>query len=136
VATPFIDSLFTATSATCITGLVIYDTAPYWSTFGELVILFLIQLGGLGFVTLATFFLTMAGRKAGLKNMKLAQESLNTINMQDAIPLIKQMLGLVFIVELAGACLLSIDFVPGLASSACIMAFFIRLQHSAMQALI
>mgnify|MGYP000872382303 CR=1 FL=1 len=112
VATPFIDSLFTATSATCITGLVIYDTAPYWSTFGELVILFLIQLGGLGFVTLATFFLTMAGRKAGLKNMKLAQESLNTINMQDAIPLIKQMLGLVFIVELAGACLLSIDFVP------------------------
>ena len=112
VATPFIDSLFTATSATCITGLVIHDTATYWSTFGELVILFLIQLGGLGFVTLATFFLTMAGRKAGLKNMKLAQESLNTINMQDAIPLIKQMLGLVFVVELAGAFLLAIDFVP------------------------
>lgn len=112
VATPFIDSLFTATSATCITGMVIYDTAPYWSTFGELVILFLIQLGGLGFVTLATFFLTMAGRKAGLKNMKLAQESLNTINMQDAIPLIKQMLGLVFAVELAGAFLLAIDFIP------------------------
>lgn len=112
VATPFLDSLFTATSATCITGFVLYDTAPYWSTFGEIVILVLIQLGGLGFITLATFFLTIAGRKAGLKNMKLAQESLNTLSIHETIPLIRQMLSIIFIIELAGACILSLEFVP------------------------
>ena len=112
IPTPFLDSLFTATSATCITGFVLYDTATYWSVFGEIVILILMQLGGLGFITLATFFLTIAGRRAGLKNMKLAQESLNTLSIQDTIPLIRRMLGIVFIIELIGACILSVDFVP------------------------
>lgn len=112
IPTPFLDSLFTATSATCITGFVLYDTATYWSVFGEIVILVLMQLGGLGFITLATFFLTIAGRRAGLKNMKLAQESLNTLSIQDTIPLIRRMLGIVFIIELIGACILSVDFVP------------------------
>ena len=112
VSTPFLDCVFTATSATCVTGLVIYDTAPYWSTFGEVVIISLIQIGGLGFITLATFFLTIARRKAGLRNMMLAQESLNTMNLQETIPLIRQVFSVVFIVEFAGACILSIDFVP------------------------
>lgn len=110
--TPFLDSFFTAVSATCITGFALYDTAPYWSTFGEVVILILMQLGGLGFITFATFFLSITGRRAGLKNMKLAQESLNTANIQDTIPLIRQMLVLVFMAELAGAVILSIAFVP------------------------
>ena len=70
------------------------------------------QLGGLGFITFATFFLSIAGRKAGLKNMKLAQESLNTVSIHDTIPLIRQMLVIIFIVELAGALVLSVDFVP------------------------
>jgi len=110
--TPFLDSLFTSVSATCITGFVLYDTAPYWSTFGEIVILILMQLGGLGFITFATFFLSIAGRRASLKNMKLAQESLNTISIHDIIPLIRQMLVMIFIIELAGAFVLSVDFVP------------------------
>ena len=110
--TPFLDSLFTSVSATCITGFALYDTAPYWSAFGEIVILILMQLGGLGFITFATFFLSIAGRKAGLKNMKLAQESLNTVSIHDTIPLIRQMLVIIFIVELAGALVLSVDFVP------------------------
>jgi len=110
--TPFLDSFFTAVSATCITGFVLYDTAPYWSTFGEIVILILMQLGGLGFITFATFFLSLAGRKAGLKNMKLAQESLNSLSIHDIIPLVRQILVMIFIVELAGAFLLSIAFVP------------------------
>jgi trk system potassium uptake protein TrkH len=86
IATPYVDALFTATSATCITGLVVVDTAPYWSTFGEVVILLLIQIGGLGFITLATFFLTIAGRKTGLKSMMLTMESLNGPELQQAIP--------------------------------------------------
>lgn len=112
VATPFVDALFTATSATCVTGLVVLDTAPYWSTFGEIVILCLIQIGGLGFITLATFFLSIAGRKAGLKSMVLTMESLNVPDLQQAIPLMRQIFTIVFGVELAGALILSIDFVP------------------------
>lgn len=111
VATPYLDCLFTSTSATCITGFILYDTAAYWSTFGEIVILFLAQIGGLGFITLATFFLSIAGKKTGLKNMMLAQESLNSPNLHEAVPLIRQILHFVFIVELIGALILSVDFV-------------------------
>lgn len=112
IATPYVDALFTATSATCITGLVVVDTAPYWSTFGEVVILLLIQIGGLGFITLATFFLTIAGRKTGLKSMMLTMESLNVPELQQAIPLMRQIFIIVFCVELTGAMILSIAFVP------------------------
>ncbi|MGB9552883.1 MAG: Trk family potassium uptake protein, partial [bacterium] len=59
--TPFIDALFTATSATCVTGLVVRDTGTYWSIFGQLVILILIQIGGLGYMTVATFFPLILG---------------------------------------------------------------------------
>lgn len=110
--TPYIDCLFTATSATCVTGLIVVDTADHWTTFGELVIIFLIQIGGLGFITLATFFLSIAGRKAGLKSMMLAQESISSFSLQETVPLVRQILTLVFMVEFTGAILLSIAFVP------------------------
>jgi trk system potassium uptake protein TrkH len=112
IATPYVDALFTATSATCITGLIVVDTASYWSTFGEVVILFLIQIGGLGFITLATFFLSISGRKTGLKSMMLTMESLNVPDLQQAIPLMRQIFIMVFCVELSGAMILSIQFVP------------------------
>jgi len=60
--TNFLTALFTATSAVCVTGLVVVDTGTYWSTFGQVVILFLIQIGGLGFMTMATFFFILIGR--------------------------------------------------------------------------
>lgn len=60
---PFLDALFTATSAACVTGLVVVDTGDTFSVFGELVILFLIQIGGLGFMTFATFLFTLLGKK-------------------------------------------------------------------------
>jgi trk system potassium uptake protein TrkH len=63
----FVDALFTATSAVCVTGLVIADTLTQWSLFGQLVILLLIQAGGLGIVTLATFFSVLLGRKISMK---------------------------------------------------------------------
>ena len=66
VATPFGDALFTATSAVCVTGLVVHDTFRYWSLFGQLLILLLIQIGGLGTITLATVVTILAGRKISL----------------------------------------------------------------------
>ncbi len=111
-STPYLDCLFTATSATCVTGLIVVDTADHWTTFGEIVIILLIQIGGLGFITLATFFLSMARKKAGLKSMMLAQESISSFSLQETVPLVRQILLLVFAVELTGAVLLSIEFVP------------------------
>ena len=64
--TPFIDALFTSTSAVCVTGLVVRDTSLYWSYFGQGVILVLIQMGGLGVVTVASFLAVIAGRKISL----------------------------------------------------------------------
>lgn len=111
-STPFMDCLFTATAATCITGLTVVDTADHWSTFGEIVILLMFQIGGLGFITLATFFISMAGKKTGLKSMMLAQESIASFNLQETVPLVRQILMLVFIIEFIGAVILSAGFIP------------------------
>ena len=66
LATPFSDALFTSTSAVCVTGLIIHDTATYWSGFGQLVILLLIQIGGMGVITVAASFAMISGRKISL----------------------------------------------------------------------
>jgi trk system potassium uptake protein TrkH len=110
--TSFIDALYTSTSATCVTGLVVFDTADYWSRFGEVIILLLIQIGGLGLITLMTFFMSVMGRKSGLKTMILAQESLNTFDWQDSIRLIRGVVIVVFGLEFIGTVLLAIAFVP------------------------
>ena len=65
--TNFVDSLFTATSAVCVTGLVVFDTATHWSLFGKVVIISLIQIGGLGFMTIATMISLIRGKKINLK---------------------------------------------------------------------
>ena len=72
----FSDTLFTATSAVCVTGLVVQDTATYWSEFGQLIILLLIQTGGLGVVTVAVSIATIAGRKIGLMQRSTMQEAI------------------------------------------------------------
>lgn len=110
--TPFINSLFTATSASCITGLVVYDTYTYWSTAGQIIILALIQVGALGIITLATFFSILLRKKVGLKGMILAQESINFFSFSDVLKLIRKIIIVTFIIELVGAILLSISFVP------------------------
>lgn len=76
-STPFLTSLFTAVSATCVTGLVLVDTAAYWSTFGQLVILLLIQIGGMGVVTMAISIALFTGRKISLKQRWIMQESVD-----------------------------------------------------------
>ncbi len=107
-----LDALFTATSATCVTGLVIADTLTQWSTFGQLVILALIQIGGLGMVTLATFFSVLLGRKISMRGKILAQESISDYNFSDVLQMIRSVIRITFGFEFAGAVLLSFSFVP------------------------
>ena len=73
----FADSLFTATSAVCVTGLIIHDTATYWSEFGQAIILTLIQIGGMGVVTIAVAIAVASGRKIGLMQRSTMQEAIS-----------------------------------------------------------
>ncbi len=109
--TNFLNSLFTATSATCVTGLVVYDTATHWSAFGQAVILVLIQIGGLSFMTMATMFSLLVGRTISLKERMLMVESLNQESIQGIVKLTKHVILGTIIIELIGAVLLSIRFI-------------------------
>ena len=109
-ATPFLDSLFTAVSSTCVTGLVVVDTYVHWSLFGQIVILFLIQIGGLGFITIGVLFSLILRRKIGLKTRGLMQESVNTIKIGGIIRLAQKIIRGTLLIEGAGAILLSIRF--------------------------
>ena len=120
----FLDALFTATSATCVTGLVIADTLTQWTLFGQIVILLLIQVGGLGIVTLATFFSVLLGRKISMKGKILAQESISDYSFADVIRMIKSVIRITVGVELVGAALLSISFVPRFGLRGLYMAVF------------
>lgn len=107
---PFLDALFTATSATCVTGLVVVDTEEAFSLFGELVILSLIQIGGLGFMTFATFLFTLLGKKISLKERILLKEAFNAASTLDIVKIVKRILIFTVIVEGIGAIILSIRF--------------------------
>ena len=74
--TPFLDALFTSTSAVCVTGLTVVDTATYWSGFGQLVILLLFQVGGVGFMISATALILLSGRRASIRERVLLREAL------------------------------------------------------------
>ncbi|ABW18407.1 TrkH family potassium uptake protein [Alkaliphilus oremlandii] len=108
--TPFINSLFTATSAVCVTGLVVYDTYSYFSVFGQSVILMLIQIGGLGFMIIATMFLLMLRKKIGVKERDFLRESVNSIHIGGIVRLAKHILLGTFLLEGMGAIILSIKF--------------------------
>lgn len=122
--TPFIDALFTSTSASCITGLVVFDTYTYFSPLGQGIILGLIQVGGLGIITLATFFSLLLRKKVGLKGMILAQESINSFGYIEVLRLVRKIVTATFLIEMAGAILLSISFVSKFGSIGFYMAFF------------
>ncbi|WP_124066551.1 TrkH family potassium uptake protein [Clostridium sp. E02] len=109
---PFLNCLFTATSASCVTGLVVRDTWTQWSLFGQLVILTMIQIGGLGFITVGVFISIVLRRKIGLKERGLLQESVNTLQIGGVVRLAKRIIKGTCIFEGVGAILLSIRFVP------------------------
>lgn len=104
---PYINALFTSTSSVCVTGLVVVDTAVHFSLFGQIVILLLIQVGGIGFISLSALFLLAAGKRLGYKNRVMLQESLNQDSTQGIVLLIKNIAKIVFIIEGVGfVCLL------------------------------
>lgn len=114
---PFLDALFTSVSASCVTGLVVVDTFTGWTLFGQLVILCLMQIGGLGFLTILTMFSMFFHRKIGLKERSLLQESVNTMYIGGIVRLIRKILIGTAVVELSGAALLSIRFIPLLGTA-------------------
>jgi trk system potassium uptake protein TrkH len=110
-STSLLDAAFTAVSATCVTGLIVADTYQHWTVFGQVVILVMIQLGGLGFMTFSVCFSLLLGRKIGLKKRELLQESVNTTQIGGVVRLIRKVLWGTLIFEGAGAVLLSCRFV-------------------------
>ena len=111
-ASSFLNCLFTATSASCVTGLVAYDTWSHWSLFGQLVVLTMIQIGGLGFVTIGVFLSIVLRRKIGLKERGLMQESVNTLEIGGVVRLAQKIIIGTAIFEGTGAVLLAIRFIP------------------------
>lgn len=112
VKTPFIDCIFTSTSAVCVTGLVTVDTGTYWSYFGKTVIMMLIQIGGLGFMSFATLIALIAGKRITLKERLLIRESMSVSSLQGIVRFARYILTFTFSIELIGALFLSIQFIP------------------------
>ncbi len=108
--TPFFASLFTATSATCVTGLTVFDTYTHWSLFGQLIILALIQCGGLGIMTTITMFAVFAKRRISLYERKILMQSEGTMRTGGVIKLLKRIVAGTFLFEGTGALLLAIRF--------------------------
>lgn len=107
----FLQALFAATSATCVTGLVTVDTAMHWTIFGKIVIISLIQIGGLGLVTITSFFYSFMRRKASLKTLVIAQESTASFSFTDVLRLVRKIVLITFSVEFVGGLLLSWRFI-------------------------
>ena len=101
--TPFHEALFTATSAVCVTGLVVQDTGSYWSVFGQAVILTLIQIGGLGVVTVAASFALLSGRRISLMQRSIMQDAISAPKVGGIVRLTRFILRGTFLIELIGA---------------------------------
>ncbi len=110
--TPFLDALFTATSAVCVTGLSVVNTLDHWSPFGKCVILVCIQIGGLGFMTLVSMIFVLTGRKITLRNRLIMQEALNFSTPSGVVRFAILVIKLTFLIEGIGAVLLSLVFIP------------------------
>ncbi|MBS4536278.1 TrkH family potassium uptake protein [Clostridium sp. D2Q-14] len=108
----FIDALFTSASAVCVTGLVVVNTAAHWTLFGKIVILILIQIGGLGFMTMATLVSLVIGKKITLKDRLIMQEELNQFTLSGLVKLTRYIIISTFVIEIIGAIFLSFKFIP------------------------
>lgn len=110
--TTFLGALFTSTSATCVTGLIVYDTFTHWTVFGQVVIITLIQIGGLGFLTIGVMFALFLGKRITLSARELLQDSMNVLNIGGIVKFTKKIIRYTIIFESVGAILLSIRFIP------------------------
>lgn len=105
--TPFFDALFTSTSAVCVTGLVVHDTATYWSAFGQFVILLLIQIGGIGVITVAAVFAMISGRKISLMQRSTIQEAISAPKVGGIVRLTDFIVKVTLLIELSGAAVMA-----------------------------
>ncbi len=109
---PYLDALFTSTTATCVTGLVTLPTVKTWSVFGEIVILILIQIGGLGVITVGTGFMLLLQKKIGIFGRTLISESFNLDSLDGIVKFVKKVIIFSFVIELTGALAYMLVFVP------------------------
>jgi len=109
--TKIMDAVFTSTSAVCVTGLVVHDTATYWSSFGQAVIAVLIQIGGMGVVTVAVAIVMLTGRKIGIMQRSTLQESIAAPKVGGIVRFIGFILKAMLIIELTGAAVMAPVFV-------------------------
>ena len=110
--TSLLDTIFTATSAVCVTGLVVFDTGTYWSVFGQWIILILIEIGGLGFMALSTIFALLLGKRISLRERLVMQEAYNTFSLQGVISHVRYMLFFTLAVQGGAALILMTQFIP------------------------
>ena len=112
VYTPFLKALFTSTSASCVTGLIVYDTATHWSLFGQAVILFLIQIGGLGVVVAVTSIILLSGKRIGYSQRNTLANSISINSQGGIMKMLLFLLKWTGIIELFFASLLATQFIP------------------------
>lgn len=122
--TPFIDTLFTSTSAVCVTGLIVYDTATYWSIFGQVIILILIQIGGMGVVTLVASFFMISKKKIGLFARGTMQDAISSHSIGGIIQFTSFILKGIFLIELIGALIMMPIFIKDYGAYGIWMAIF------------
>lgn len=125
--TSFLTALFTSASATCVTGLIVADTFTHWTLFGQIVLLVLIQIGGLGFITIGITVSMLLRRKIGLRERGLIQESFNVIELRGMVRLTKRVITGTLFFEGAGACILAACFIPDMGLA---QGFYYGMFHS------
>lgn len=112
VSIGLIDALFTATSSVCVTGLVVVDTNTYWSLFGKIVILSLIQIGALGIMSVVTLFSVLTGKTLGLSQRLAIKESISYYSLENVVIIFKEIFKITFAVEGIGALIIAADLIP------------------------
>ncbi|NLV21792.1 MAG: Trk family potassium uptake protein [Syntrophomonadaceae bacterium] len=110
--TSYVDALFTSATSVCITGLLVVDTGTHWTLLGQIIILLLIQVGGLGVMAFAGFFAMLMGRKIHLRERLLMQQSINVSAVGGIVRVFKYLLGFTFLLEALGAIILAIKWAP------------------------
>lgn len=111
-STNLLDSIFTSTSAVCVTGLITLDTGTHFSVFGQVIIITLIEIGGLGFMSFATMIALILGKKITLKDRLIMQEALNAFSIQGMVKMVKYVIKFTLLIQLIGAIILSTQFIP------------------------
>lgn len=124
IRTPFFDALFTSTSAVCVTGLVVHDTAAYWSLFGQFVILLLIQIGGMGVITVAAAFAMISGRRISLMQRSTMQEAIAAPKVGGIVRLTNFIVKTTMLMELSGAAVMAPVFCRDFGIKGLWMALF------------